>query len=121
MKRSAMAVVALWAVTASASGEWKQIGKPGDWGKTRGGVSIGTTLYTIESGGHLYATELPSGKWRKIGKPAPHHQLPLLHTLFPQFFTRATTPTRTADCTVLQPHSPNVRDRGRLLRRRFSR
>ncbi len=67
MKRIAAVVALVWASVSFGSGEWKQIGKSGDWGKTRGGAVIGTTLYTIESGGHLYATELPSGAWKKIG------------------------------------------------------
>lgn len=40
----------------------------GDWDNTEHAVVLNGKLYTIETGGALYVTELPSGIWRQLGK-----------------------------------------------------
>ncbi|HMT06942.1 MAG TPA: hypothetical protein PKA82_02980 [Pyrinomonadaceae bacterium] len=40
----------------------------GDWDNTEPAVVLNGKLYTIETGGMLYVTELPSGVWKQLGK-----------------------------------------------------
>lgn len=55
---SAITLLAALAVTVMA----------GDWADTKHAVVLGGKLYTIETSGALYVTELPSGKWTQLGK-----------------------------------------------------
>jgi len=59
----------------SVPGDWKQLGKPGEWKGTIAGAVISNSLYTVEQDGTLYVTDLTNGKWTKIGKPEFAHTL----------------------------------------------
>ena len=63
-----IAATALIASVALAAGEWKQVGKAGDWAGTISGVVLGGKIYTAESSGALYATNLKAGSWKQLGK-----------------------------------------------------
>jgi hypothetical protein len=51
------------------AGAWEQVGQPGAWKATVAGVVYKDQLYTVESSGVLYATNLGTGEWKPIGKP----------------------------------------------------
>jgi hypothetical protein len=51
-----------------ARGSWEQVGEKAGWKATIAGTVLDGKLFTVESSGALYVTELDSGKWRPIGK-----------------------------------------------------
>lgn len=57
MKRitTAACVLLLAASAFGQAGSWQPVGKAGDYQNTIAGVGIGSTLYTIETSGALYA------------------------------------------------------------------
>ncbi len=73
MKRKSiwLLAVALMAISqlASGAGEWKQVGKKGDWVGTIAGATINQKIYTTESNGALYVTDPSGGSWKQLGKP----------------------------------------------------
>lgn len=52
-----------------ADRSWAQIGPGGAWKGARTGAILGDHLYTAESDGHLYATDLRNGGRRPVGNP----------------------------------------------------
>ena len=72
MKRmlSLLVVAALTVSVVESSGIDKSpVGSAGGWANTIAAASQGETIYTVESGGALYATDAKSGEWRKLGNP----------------------------------------------------
>jgi hypothetical protein len=64
--------VALSLVAASSwakPGDWRQVGKGGDWNRTKLAAADGGKLYTIEKDGGFFVTDLTSGEWKQLGKP----------------------------------------------------
>src|SRR5687767_10655754 len=55
--------------SAGKAGTWKIIGKEGAWGGTIALTTMSNSLYSIESSGALYKTNLADGTWKQIGKP----------------------------------------------------
>lgn len=49
-------------------GDWKRIGKAGEWKGTIALATMNVRLYTIDNSGALYATDLAAGTWRQLGK-----------------------------------------------------
>ncbi|MDA3852457.1 MAG: hypothetical protein PF447_14480 [Spirochaetaceae bacterium] len=52
-------------LTASP-GQWRSLGNSGDWVLTIAGATLNGSLYTAESSGYLYETNLQTGQWREI-------------------------------------------------------
>ena len=52
-----------------ANRRWGQIGPAGAWKDTIAGTMFKGSLYTVESDGVLYVTDLSKGTWKEIGKP----------------------------------------------------
>ncbi len=50
------------------SGSWIRTGKAGDWKNTKAGASMDGIVYTVETGGALYATNPETGTWKQLGK-----------------------------------------------------
>ncbi|HKS29850.1 MAG TPA: hypothetical protein VJS44_18650 [Pyrinomonadaceae bacterium] len=48
-------------------GDRIRIGQAGDWRNTIAAVTVNNRLYTIETSGSLYVTDLSSGTWKKLG------------------------------------------------------
>ena len=46
----------------------KVSGSPGEWSNTIALATLNDHLYTIETSGALYQTDLVTGKWIQIGK-----------------------------------------------------
>ncbi len=61
-------------------GDWKRIGKAGEWKNTIALATMNDRLYTIEKGGALYVTDLPAGTWRQVGKTEFGRTLFLFYT-----------------------------------------
>lgn len=53
----------------SSAGTWSQIGPAGAWRNTLAGTILDGRLYTVETNGYLYRTDLGSGAWEGLGKP----------------------------------------------------
>jgi hypothetical protein len=49
-------------------GDWKRIGKAGEWKGTIALATMNDRLYTIDNSGALYVTDLAAGTWRQLGK-----------------------------------------------------
>ena len=49
-------------------GSWSRVGEAGAWKDTIAATTHGGALYTVESSGKLYRTDLGSGSWQGIGK-----------------------------------------------------
>ena len=49
-------------------GSWKQVGQSGAWHRTTAATGLQGKLYTTESNGGLYATDVTTGHWKQIGK-----------------------------------------------------
>jgi hypothetical protein len=49
-------------------GSRRQVGAAGDWKATIATAVLGNTLYSAETSGKLYETDLPTGKWQALGK-----------------------------------------------------
>ncbi len=49
-------------------GDRTRLGQAGEWKDTIGAVVSNNRLYTIETSGALYVTDLSNGKWSQIGK-----------------------------------------------------
>ena len=49
-------------------GSWAAIGRAGQWKNTVGGAILGGRLYTAQSDGKLFCTDLRSGNRREVGK-----------------------------------------------------
>ena len=49
-------------------GSWAAIGHPGDWKETVGGAILGGRLFTAQSDGSLYCTDLRNGNHRNVGR-----------------------------------------------------
>ena len=67
-------------------GSWKQSGPSGGWANTVAGAALGTTLYTIEKSGALYATtrrRAPGGRSGGLILPAQRISLPRGASWFP--------------------------------------
>jgi hypothetical protein len=56
------------ALIIAQPGSWKQLGKNGEWKATIVATSNGNSMYTVESSGALYKTDLTTGTWKQIGK-----------------------------------------------------
>jgi hypothetical protein len=56
-----------YASTGSA-GAWGRLGPAGAWKDTMCGVVLNGRLYTVETSGCLYVTDLTRGTWQQIGK-----------------------------------------------------
>jgi hypothetical protein len=54
---------------AGQPGGWVQVGAAGAWKETTAGAVLKGRLYTTESNGCLYVTDLGTGDWKQIGKP----------------------------------------------------
>ena len=54
-------------VGARRPGSWEQVGPAGAWQPTLAGAVLNGRLYTTESNGGLYATDLDTGEWRQLG------------------------------------------------------
>jgi hypothetical protein len=52
-----------------ANSRWGQVGPAGAWKDTIAGTMFKGSLYTVESDGVLYSTDLSKGTWKNIGKP----------------------------------------------------
>ncbi len=52
-----------------AAGGWVQVGQQGAWKDTTAGTILDGKLYTTETSGNLFVTDLASGNWQQIGKP----------------------------------------------------
>ena len=50
-------------------GSWVQVGPAGAWQPTLAGAVLNGRLYTAESNGGLYVTDLHTGAWRQLGQP----------------------------------------------------
>ncbi|HLX62655.1 MAG TPA: hypothetical protein VKX17_15360 [Planctomycetota bacterium] len=55
-------------VTGNAGG-WTRIGSPGAWKNTHAGAILNGKLYTVETNGAFYVTDLSDGEWKQIGNP----------------------------------------------------
>ena len=49
-------------------GTWKQIGNDGDWSDTIAAVTLNNRLYTVDTSGALYETNLSSGDYKQLGE-----------------------------------------------------
>jgi hypothetical protein len=49
-------------------GAWERVGPAGGWKGTRVGAILDDRLYTVETNGYLYATDLSTGTWRQVGQ-----------------------------------------------------
>jgi hypothetical protein len=54
---------------AGLPGGWVQVGAAGAWKETTAGAILKGRLYTTESNGGLYVTDLGTGNWTQVGKP----------------------------------------------------
>jgi hypothetical protein len=54
--------------SAETPGGWQQLGAAGAWKETRVGVVLKDQLYTVETNGYLYVTDLLQGTWQQLGK-----------------------------------------------------
>ena len=52
-----------------AAGGWAQVGPDAAWKATIAGTILQGRMYTVESDGTLYATNLKTGAWEPLGKP----------------------------------------------------
>lgn len=52
-----------------ANSRWGHVGPAGAWKDTIAGTMFKGSLYTVESDGVLYVTDVNKGTWRAIGKP----------------------------------------------------
>ena len=57
-------------VTTPGAGTWARLGPAGAWRGTRAGVVLKNRLYTCETNGYLYRTDLLTGTWEQVGKRA---------------------------------------------------
>jgi hypothetical protein len=64
----ALGVVATFGQAKAEPGDRKLLGKAGDWKNTVAGTTLKNRLYTVETDGSLYNTDLKTGKWQKVGK-----------------------------------------------------
>ena len=71
-----MRIRVLWALCALAmlgaaarAGEFSKqaVGAPGGWANTIAGAALDGKLYTVETGGKLYATDPAAGSWVQLG------------------------------------------------------
>jgi sugar lactone lactonase YvrE len=53
---------------AATAGAWEQVGPAGAWKDTLAGTILNGRLYTVESSGALYVTNLRTGKWKQLGQ-----------------------------------------------------
>ncbi len=53
--------------------KWNRIGNAGEWANTIAAALNGNKLYTVESSGVLYVTDINTGVWTEIGKPDFSH------------------------------------------------
>ena len=49
-------------------GSWEQVGEAGAWKATIAGSTLKGRMYTVETDGVLYATNLANGEWKAVGK-----------------------------------------------------
>ena len=54
---------------AGSPGGWARVGPAGAWKQTLAGAVLDGRLYTVESSGVLYVTNLDTGAWKDVGKP----------------------------------------------------
>ena len=52
-----------------SNGAWDSVGERGGWADTIAATTMGGALYTIESGGTLFETDLRTGRWAQRGDP----------------------------------------------------
>ncbi len=62
-------VIAMFQTTYAGVGDKTRLGQPGDWKGTIAVTTYNNRLFSIESSGVLYETDLRNGKWRQLGKP----------------------------------------------------
>jgi hypothetical protein len=55
-------------ITTEGAGTWVQLGSAGAWRGTRVGAVLKNKLYTVETNGYLYRTDLLTGTWTQVGK-----------------------------------------------------
>ena len=51
------------------AGAWGRLGPAGGWKNTIAAAVLNDRLYTVETSGVLYETDLSTGTWKEIGKP----------------------------------------------------
>jgi hypothetical protein len=65
-----MLALSMLAWTLKSQGAFKStVGAAGGWANTIAGVGMKGKIYTVESGGALYATDPATGSWKQLGKP----------------------------------------------------
>lgn len=62
-----LAVLACSQWAAADPGQWSRVGRAGDWKQTICATSDGSVMYSVESSGRLYLTNLRTGEWAPIG------------------------------------------------------
>ena len=60
--------VLLTSLVHAEPGDRKRLGKAGNWKNTVAGAVLKNNLYSVESSGVLYSTDLKSGKWKPVGR-----------------------------------------------------
>ncbi len=70
MRIKIVILAAAWAMATGIECHAKTpLGKAGDWVNTSAAAVLNGTIYTVETGGALYATAPADGTWKQIGKP----------------------------------------------------
>src|SRR5262249_37413453 len=63
-----VALLCVGGLAEAKPGDWVRIGKEGDWRGTKHAAADGGRLYSVETDGAFYVTDLASGAWQKAGK-----------------------------------------------------
>jgi len=69
--RMLLALVAGWSAVAGVRadpGSWERVGEAGAWKPTIVGAVLKGKLYTVETNGGLWETDLGTGTWKQLGK-----------------------------------------------------
>jgi hypothetical protein len=54
--------------SSTGAGTWGRLGPAGAWKGTRVGAVLNDRLFTVETNGCLYVTDLSTGTWKEVGK-----------------------------------------------------
>lgn len=65
---SAAILILAWTLNSQSAFK-RPIGTAGGWANTIAAVGMKGKIYTVESGGALYATDPSTGSWKQLGKP----------------------------------------------------
>lgn len=68
VRPAALLSVVLTSLAQAEPGDRKRIGGAGEWQNTVAVATLKNNLYSVESDGTLYSTDLKTGKWKPLGK-----------------------------------------------------